>query len=207
MNGPFSRPLLTAVPISCACPAPLPAAAHDVTVENFRFSPNDLHYTHYTRSNSMKYISVLVLTMVFACPAQASNAVNFRVTLSGDDEVPPVMTDTSGSAILHVDSNLSEIRLKLNVNNGDAVLGAAGSHFHCGPAGENGPVVAFVAGSFPPGYDGDFEVRATLTDASIINPACGASIMELVGSMLDGNVYLNVHSTDHPGGVIRGQVQ
>jgi hypothetical protein len=31
--------------------------------------------------------------------------------------------------------------------------------------------------------------------------------MELVGSMLDGNVYLNVHSTAHPGGVIRGQVQ
>lgn len=26
-------------------------------------------------------------------------------------------------------------------------------------------------------------------------------------SMLDGKVYLNVHSTAHPGGVIRGQVE
>lgn len=155
----------------------------------------------------MKHISILVLTMLLACPLQAGNAVNFNVRLSGDNEVPPVVTDTSGTAILHVDRNLSEIRLKLDVRGGEAVLGAAGAHFHCAAAGENGPVVAFVAGSFPPGYDGEFQLRATLTDASIINPACGATIMELVGSMLDGNVYLNVHSTDHPGGVIRGQVQ
>lgn len=155
----------------------------------------------------MKHISILALTLLLACPLQAGNAVNFNVRLSGDNEVPPVMTDTSGSAILHVDRNLSEIRLKLDVRGGEAVLGAAGAHFHCAPAGENGPVVAFVAGSFPPGYNGEFQLRATLTDASIINPACGATIMELVGSMLDGNVYLNVHSTDHPGGVIRGQVE
>jgi hypothetical protein len=142
-----------------------------------------------------------------ACPLQASNAINFRVSLSGDNEVPPVLTDTAGDAIIHVDSTLSEIRFKLDVRNGDALLGAAGAHFHCAPAGANGPVVAFVAGSFPPGYDGDAQLRATLTDASIINPVCGASIAELVGSMLDGNVYLNVHSTDHPGGVIRGQVE
>lgn len=155
----------------------------------------------------MKYTVVLVLMMLLAGPLQASNAINFNVSLSGDNEATPVVTDTSGTAILHVDRSLSEIRIKLTVRNGDAALGAAGAHFHCAPAGENGPVVAFVAGSFPPGYDGDFELRATLTDDSIINPACGANIMELVGSMLDGNVYLNVHSTDHPGGVIRGQVQ
>jgi len=155
----------------------------------------------------MKHLAVLVLMMLLAGPLQASNAINFNVSLSGDNEATPVETDTSGTAILHVDRNLSEIRLKLSVRNGDAVLGAAGAHFHCAPAGQNGPVVAFVAGSFPPGYDGDFELRATLTDASIINPACGATVMELVGSMLDGNVYLNVHSTDHPGGVIRGQVE
>jgi len=155
----------------------------------------------------MKLISVLFLLISFAGPLQASNAFNFQVDLSGDNEVPPIDINTSGSAILHVDRNLSEIRLKLTVRDGDAVLGAAGSHFHCAPAGENGPVVAFVAGSFPPGYDGDFEIRATLTDASIINAACGATIAELVESMLDGNVYLNVHSTSHPGGVVRGQVE
>lgn len=155
----------------------------------------------------MKVFSVLILMITFACPLQAANAINFRVELSGDNEVPPIEIDTSGEAILHVDRDLTEIRLKLTVRDADAVLGAAGSHFHCAAADQNGPVVAFIAGSFPPGYDGDFEIRATLTDANIINPACGTTIAELVESMLDGNVYLNVHSTSHPGGVIRGQVE
>lgn len=154
----------------------------------------------------MKYLSILVLSLTLASPLLAANALNFRVVLSGDNEVPPVMTDTSGTAILHVDRSLSEIRFKIDIRNGDNVLGAAGAHLHCAPAGENGGVVAFIAGSFPPGYDGDVQLRATLHDDAIINDACGANIAELVGSMLDGNVYLNVHSTAHPGGVIRGQV-
>lgn len=155
----------------------------------------------------MKFTSALAFMIILASPLQASNAYNFRVTLSGDNEVPPVITDTSGSAILHVDRSLSEIRFKVDIRNGDDVLGAAGAHLHCAPAGANGPVVAFVAGSAPPGFDGDLQLRATLTDESIINPACGASIAELVGSMLDGHVYLNVHSTSQPGGVARGQVE
>jgi plastocyanin len=42
MNGRIARRLWTAVAISCTCPLSLPAALHEVTVENFRFSPNDL---------------------------------------------------------------------------------------------------------------------------------------------------------------------
>lgn len=42
MNGRQSRPILMVVAIACACPLPLPAVTHEVTVENFRYSPNDL---------------------------------------------------------------------------------------------------------------------------------------------------------------------
>ena len=42
MNGLIPRPILTAVALACIWPAPLQAATHEVTVENFRFSPNDL---------------------------------------------------------------------------------------------------------------------------------------------------------------------
>lgn len=155
----------------------------------------------------MKYLITVVLAILLAAPAWGKNAVNFRVELSGANEVPPVETDTSGAAILHVDRNLSEIRFKLAVRDGDKTLGAAGAHLHCAPAGMNGPVVVFLAGAFPPGYDGDFEIRATVTDDSIINDVCGGNITELVGSMLDGNVYINVHDVANPGGVIRGQVE
>jgi hypothetical protein len=150
--------------------------------------------------------AVALLTFV-SLQLYANNAVNFQVTLSGDNEVPPVVTDTSGTAIFHVNQDWTEIRFKLDVNDADNVLGAAGAHLHCAPAGQNGGVVVFLAGSFPPGYDGDIQLRGTLNDSNIINPACGADIAELVDSMLAGNVYVNVHSTAVPSGVIRGQVQ
>lgn len=42
MGGPIYGPVLAAVAIFCVAPLPLRAVTHDVTVENFRFSPNDL---------------------------------------------------------------------------------------------------------------------------------------------------------------------
>jgi hypothetical protein len=155
----------------------------------------------------MKYLSILILSLLLPAPAFASSAVNFLVELSGANEVPPAVTDTSGTANLHVNQGLTEIRFKIDIQNADNVLGAAGAHLHCAPAGANGPVFAFLAGSFPPGYDGHVQLRATLNDGSIINPVCGSNIAEVVGSMLDGNVYINVHSTLFPAGVVRGQVQ
>jgi hypothetical protein len=155
----------------------------------------------------MKFFLVSLLCLFLSPPLLAANAVNFRVELSGANENPPVDTPTTGVAILHVNQDFSAIDFKLDVKNAVDILGVAGAHFHCAPAGSNGGVVVFLAGAFSPGYDGDFQLRATLTDASIINTACGANIAELVESMLDGNVYINVHSTSNPSGVIRGQVQ
>lgn len=155
----------------------------------------------------MKYFMISMLGLLLATPSWAANAVNFHVELSGDNEVPPVVTDTTGTAILHVNRDLTEITVKLDIRDAEDVLGAAGAHFHCAPAGVNGGVVVFLAGAFTPGFDGDVQLRATLNDESIINDACGANIAELVDSMLDGNVYINVHSTGVPGGVIRGQIE
>lgn len=150
--------------------------------------------------------SLLPMLLLVSATAVGNGAINFRVQLTGDQEVPPVDTDASGFAILHVDQALSAIRFRMVVTGADDILGAAGAHLHCAPAGANGPVVAFLAGSAPPGFGGRIDVRATLDDGSILNPACGANIAELVGSMLDGNVYINVHSLSHGGGEVRGQV-
>jgi len=155
----------------------------------------------------MKFLLTSLLCLFLSTPLWAANAVNFRVELSGANEVPPVDTPTTGVAILHVSQDISAIDFKLDIKNAIDILGVAGAHFHCAPAGSNGGVVAFLAGAFSPGYDGQVQLRATLTDASIINAACGATIADLVESMLEGNVYINVHSTANPGGVIRGQVQ
>jgi len=131
---------------------------------------------------------------------------SFKADLSGAEEVPSVATDSSGRATFHVNKDETEIRFKLKIKNADDIFGAAGSHIHCGPAGANGPVVAFLAAPVPGGFDGTVEVKATLTDANIINPACGATIAELVDAMEAGGTYVNAHSSAHPGGEVRGQI-
>jgi hypothetical protein len=44
------------------------------------------------------------------------------------------------------------------------------------------------------------------TQANIVNPACGTTLVELAQSMKDGKTYANVHTVAHPGGEIRGQI-
>lgn len=118
-------------------------------------------------------------------------------------------SDAKGSAEFEVERRQGTTRLEYHLEwkKGTDMLAAAGSHLHCAPAGENGPVVAFLAGVIAGGVDGKFEIEATPTDASIVNPACGGTLDELVQSMEDGNVYVNVHSAANPSGEIRGQVE
>lgn len=137
---------------------------------------------------------------------QGDDGRSFSARLSGAQEVPvPVDTDARGRAKFHADADETEIRYRLRVRRGDDLLGAAGAHIHCAPVGQNGPVVAFLAGVLPGGVP-EFEVRATLTAANILNPACGATIAELLDAMEAGNAYVNVHSSTWPAGEVRGQI-
>ncbi len=154
----------------------------------------------------MMSMLVLMLLLAVAGAASGSGSEKFEAKLSGAEEVPAVVTDASGKATFEVRSHMTAIEFKLKVKNGTDILAVAGSHIHCAPAGENGPVVVFLAGVVPGGLDGNLTIKATVTDANIVNTACGATIGELVESMRTGNTYVNVHSAANPGGEIRGQI-
>ena len=149
-------------------------------------------------------LSAAAISLLPAAAMAAGNA--FKADLSGDQEVAPVMTETSGTAKLRVNPEETEIVVDLTVTDGEGILGFAGAHIHCAPAGQNGPVVAFLAGVQPNGLDGDFRIRLTLNDRNIINPVCGNSISELVQSFRAGLAYVNVHSVTNQGGEVRGQI-
>lgn len=158
----------------------------------------------------MKKLAILLATLlaVAVLVAAGNDGPSFKATLTGDAEVPPVATDTSGKATFHANEDETEIRYTLKVKDGIDILAVAGAHIHCAPAGSNGPVIAFLAGAHPGGLDGKLKVSATLTDANIINPAtgCGATIAELLDAMAAGDTYVNVHSAANPGGEVRGQI-
>jgi hypothetical protein len=109
------------------------------------------------------------------------------VTLSGDQEVPPVATSASGKGTFTIDKDKS---IKGDVTT-SGVAGAA-AHIHMGAPGKNGPVIVTLtkiadnAWSVPAG--------AKLTDAQY-------------KSYKAGNLYVNVHSAAHKDGEIRGRLK
>ena len=150
-------------------------------------------------------LAALMCLLVAAAPVAWADET-FKATLNGDQEVPPVVTDTTGKFKLQLNQAEAEAEITLTVNDGVRIRQA---HLHCAPVGVNGPIVAFLAGDNAAGYnvDGKWIANATLTDTSISNPACGATLSALAASMRAGNVYANVHSVANPNGVIRGQVE
>lgn len=152
----------------------------------------------------------LCVVALYAGSLNASDELEFEAELSGAQEVPPVDTRTRGEASFEVEDDYTSIEysVKVKTRGGTSVglLGAAGAHIHCAPAGQNGPVVAFLAGVVNGGLDGTVKFSATLTEANIVNNACGATIADLVNSMSNGLTYVNVHSLANPSGEVRGQI-
>jgi len=130
------------------------------------------------------------MAMSFAALIAASMSAlgtDVKIALSGDQEVPPVMTSAKGSGLLTFGSDQS-------IAGSVATTGIDGTaaHVHEAPPGKSGGVILpLVKGS-----DGRWIVPAgaKLTDAQ-------------EASLLAGNLYVNVHSAAHRNGEIRGQIK
>ena len=113
---------------------------------------------------------IVVAAFVVASIAAAANARAdelFQARLSGNNEVPAVATDTTGHVEVLVSKDRTSAEYMLRVENGVRVTQ---SHFHCGPAGVNGPIIVFLAGFHAPGWDvdGKWVDNTTVTDANIV---------------------------------------
>ena len=156
---------------------------------------------------------VMVITAVVVGTVLA-DPTNFVAHLSGGEEVPAVDTRAQGQAIFHLRGD--ELEFKLIASNIVDVLQA---HIHCGAAGVNGPVVAFLYPAAPPavlipGRSNGILSEGVITNANIIprpdSPACPGGVADfddLLTKMESGDAYVNVHTVAYPGGEIRSQVR
>jgi glucose/arabinose dehydrogenase len=131
----------------------------------------------------------------------------FGTVLAGRHEVPPVTTDASAIAdfSLNVDGTLSySLRAVAPIQN------ARQAHIHLGASGQNGPVVAFLFQSFAEADFGAGQVIAegVLDQGDIIPrlPGFDGSLANLAERLRQGRAYVNLHTTAHPSGEIRGQI-
>lgn len=127
----------------------------------------------------------------------------YDAPLSGENEVPPVQSSATGLAEFTPPVNDS-IKYRINIT---GISGATGAHIHSGQAGENGEVVADLLTSMKVNdVSYGMTIRGNLSDSSLKGPMEGKTLEDLVVAMDSGQTYVNIHTTQHPDGEIRGQV-
>lgn len=109
-----------------------------------------------------------------------------KVSLSGANEVPAIVTTATGSGMIRVAADHT-------VSGSVSTTGIDGkaAHIHLAAKGSNGPVIVPLTKV----ADGSWTVPegAKLTDAQY-------------ASYVAGDMYVNVHSAANPAGEIRGQL-
>ena len=141
-----------------------------------------------------------LLVPVITSVASAADAIQLSASLTGNQEVPAVVSSAAGGAKMEIDPVTREFQLTvhivgLNVTDpaDDATVTAA--HLHKAAAGENGGVI------FP------LDISMFQGDADFLVGQFSGTLESMdLGELLAGNVYVNVHTTANPGGEIRGQL-
>ena len=125
--------------------------------------------------------------LALATPSMAA-VVNFKAALNGKSEVPANTTAGTGEVTASYDTATKKLTWKGSYS---GLTGpATAAHFH-GPAGEgkNAGVMVPISPNGP-----SFEGSATLNDAQ-------------AKALMDGDMYVNVHTAANKGGEIRGQLK
>jgi len=131
-------------------------------------------------------VSAAAILLVAGCTGM-SMGQGTKITLSGSQEAPPVMTSGSGSGTITIGEDRS-------VSGSVTTTGVNGvaAHIHIGAAGQNGPVIVPLA----------------KTGDSTWSVPAGAKLTEAqYAAYKAGNLYVNVHSPTHKGGEVRAQLK
>lgn len=153
--------------------------------------------------------------LISAAPAQAATYV-LTGNLSGANEIPTVPSPGTGTAVVTLDDVANT--LSLNISFSGLLSPTVASHIHCcAPLGTNAGVATTTPtfAGFPLGVtSGTYLNTLDLTQASSYNPAFvtanGGSVttarQALIAGMIAGQSYLNIHTSQFPGGEIRSQL-
>ncbi|HEY2538139.1 MAG TPA: CHRD domain-containing protein [Stellaceae bacterium] len=117
--------------------------------------------------------------------------ISFTVPLSGDQQVPPVTTTGSGTSDLTYNPQTRVVTWSITYSGLSSP--ATMAHFH-GPAG--------------PGKNANVQIWLTKKGGPVSSPITGRATLTppQARQFMAGQWYVNLHTTMHPDGEIRGQV-
>jgi TM2 domain-containing membrane protein YozV len=165
---------------------------------------------------TLNLVALVFAFLMFVGVAKADQII-FTATMTGAQEVPPTGSTGIGSALVTIDTvtNL----MTVNVAFAGLLSPSTIAHIHCCAPPGGIAIPATTVPSFP-GFPvgvttGTYLQTFDLTLASTYNPAfiaahggtvAGAQAAFIAG-LLNGQAYFNIHTTQFPGGEIRGQLQ
>lgn len=137
---------------------------------------------------TIKAIAAAAGIAVLVAGAAHASVFNVTTTLKGSNEVPAITTTGQGTVSGLLDTSTKAF--SYTITYAGLTGPATAAHFH-GPAapGANAPPVITMAGLTSP-----IRGSTTLTDAQM-------------NDLRNGKWYFNIHTGDHPGGEIRGQLK
>lgn len=166
---------------------------------------------------------VLVLTILLAAvPITSADTRNLDIDLDGFQEVPAVSTVGAGQFTARISKDETSISWKLSYSDMESTVQQA--HIHLGQFSVNGGITVFLCtnlGNGPAGTQlcppSPATISGTITAADVSPPIPATlaarsqglgtgELAELIRAIRAGVTYANVHTTDRPGGEIRGQL-
>jgi hypothetical protein len=126
------------------------------------------------------------------------------------DEAHGLDTGASGHATFLVDLEAGVVDYEVHI---DRICDPTQAHVHLGGPDEDGPIVAWL---YPeddreprhiPGFFSGTLAEGTTTPDDFVGPIEGLTFEEAAGVLQDAGAYVNVHTVEHPGGEIRGQIE
>jgi len=159
-------------------------------------------------------VAAAVLGLTVSAASADEGSANLSARLTGFEEVPPNLTDATGTFSASVQG--TSLTYRLTYSGLSAPVTQA--HIHFGQPAVNGGVSIFLCGTAAsPGPAGTptcpqaGTVTRTVTAADVVGPtgqgvAAGnfAGVLRFIQA---GEGYANVHTTAHPAGEIRGQIR
>ena len=127
----------------------------------------------------------------------------FKAKLNGANEVPPVNSTATGTDTFKVNTDF--IRSIINIT---GITDVTMAHIHAGIKGQNGePVVDLLKSGEQNKTDGGIMIKGRIHATDLQGPMAGKTLQDLQTAMGNGQTYVNIHTSAHPNGEIRGQIK
>jgi CHRD domain len=162
-----------------------------------------------TKSHRFFALGAVVVNLI-AAPMVTSQTERFSASLSGANEVPPINSNGMGNFEMTIRPD--GINFSLSFSDLSSPLSVA--HLHFAPSKVAGGVMIFLCGggnqpACPATTSGN--ITGTITAANVTGPTgqgiTAGDLDSALEAVRDRLSYANMHTTNFPGGEIRGNVK